>query len=371
MRVSGSGRNVGGAVVEASRDVVRASYQRAVNFTVRFLYTQSDVGVQTAIAVTRPSRSRDGNEVVYNPDFEELRSFSGHAEITTEYDSPAYVSEQRSRNADQTKNDVDHEFTDDDEHVQEALDSARDADLVCLDRQMGRHPDHSYVCRLYVPKEYGRIALAWGKLFDPVDGNRDPHFRTLQIPEYEDTRVRIFVDDGVTYVLGSDYTGEAKKSFLRLFMHRAKQNGGLGLHAGTKRVRLRDDEGDVRSVGQAFLGLSATGKSTLTSHGCWLDGPEENAWMLQDDVCALLPDGTVVGSEGNGLYVKTHGLDAEEQPGLYRAATNPHAVLENVRVDDGGAVDFDDDTLTRNGRAIVLRDDLDSAADEIDLDGVD
>ena len=311
------------------------------------------------------------SNVAYMPDFDELRSLSEHLETTTEYGSPAYVSSERSRNADRTKNDVDHAFTADDrDHVREALDRAHDVDLVCLDRRMGRHPDHSYVCRLYVPKEYGRIALAWGKLFDPVDEDREPDFRTLQLPDYEDTRVRIFVDDGVTYVLGSDYTGEAKKSFLRLFMHRAKQAGGLGLHAGTKRVRIRDDEDELREVGQVFLGLSATGKSTLTSHGCWLDDPE-SARMLQDDVCALLPNGTAVGSEGNGLFIKTYGLDADEQPGLHRAATQPHAVLENVRVDDDGAVDFDDDTITRNGRAIVLREDLDNAAEEIDLDGVD
>lgn len=154
--------------------------------------------------------------VIHDPSFGELRSFSEHLETTTEYGSPAYVSEERSRNADLTKNDVDHSFTAGDrEHVRAALNRIRDAPLICLDRRMG---------------------------FDPVDGNREPDFRTLQLPDYEDTRVRIFVDDGVTYVLGSDYTGEAKKSFLRLFMHRAKQAGGLGLHAGTKRVRIRDEE---------------------------------------------------------------------------------------------------------------------------------
>ncbi len=310
--------------------------------------------------------------VTYDPSLDELRAFSEELETTTEYGSASYVSEFRSRSADRTSNTVDHEFTETDrERMLDAQERASERELVCLDRIVGRHPETAFCCRLYVPREYGRIALAWAKLLEPAPDGREPDFETLQLPDYDDTRIRVDVDAGVTYVLGSDYTGEAKKSFLRLFMYRAKQQGGLGLHAGSKRVCVADEDGDdLREVGQAFLGLSATGKSTLTSHGCWLDHPER-AEMLQDDVCALLPDGTVTGSEGGGLYIKTIGLDADEQPGLHHAATQEHAVLENVTVDDDGTVDFHDDTLTSNGRAIVLRDDLPSASDDIDLPNVD
>jgi phosphoenolpyruvate carboxykinase (ATP) len=312
--------------------------------------------------------------VVYNPTFDQLREFASHDEVTTEFDSPSYVSKQKSRSADQTKNLVDDEFTEADwTAIEDALEAAQDRDLVCLDRQVGRHPETSYTCRLFVPKTFARIALAWGKLLEPAAG--DPDFQTLQLPEWDDRegerrRIRVLPEDGLTFVLGSDYTGEAKKSFLRLFMYRAKEQGGLGLHAGTKRVTVADEDGDLNTVGQAFLGLSATGKSTLTGHGCWLDEPE-GAEMLQDDVCALLPDGQVTGSEGNGLYIKTDGLDPEEQPSLYRAATHESAVFENVCVEDDCTVDFDDTELTANGRAVILREHLDSAAEDIDLEGVD
>jgi phosphoenolpyruvate carboxykinase (ATP) len=241
--------------------------------------------------------------------------------------------------------------------------------LVCLDRQVGRHPEASYTCRLFLPTEYGRIALAWAKLFEPAPPGAEPDFVTVQLPDVEGSRIRVLPEEGVTAVLGSDYTGEAKKSFLRLFMLRAKERGGLGLHAGSKRVFL-DDGDDARQVGQVFLGLSGTGKSTLTSHGLWLEDPE-GAEMLQDDVCALLPNGTVAGSEGNGLYIKTIGLDAAEQPELHGAATDESAVLENVAVDAEGTVDFEDDRLTSNGRAVVSRDRLDSASDDVDLERVD
>lgn len=316
---------------------------------------------------------READNVVYNPSLDRLREFSSHLETTTEFSSPAYVSEQRSRSADRTRNAVDDEFdATDHAYVEDAVAYATEHEMVCLDRQLGRHPDHTYVCRLYVPREYGRIALAWANLFEPVttDGAApDPDFVTVQVPDWEEVAIRVLPEAGVTAVLGSDYAGEAKKSFLRLFMFHAKQAGGLGLHAGSKRVTLECD-GTLADVGQVFLGLSATGKSTLTAHGLRLDDPE-SATMLQDDVCALLPDGTVAGSEGNGLYVKTIGLDRDEQPALYDAVTHESAVLENVDVAADGTVDFASDAHTANGRAAVRREHLASAGDEIDLGRVD
>ncbi|WP_202614550.1 phosphoenolpyruvate carboxykinase (ATP) [Halostella litorea] len=312
------------------------------------------------------------DHVTYNPSLEALREFSAPLETTTEYGSPAYTSEYRSRSADRTANAVDDSFDGADLSVFEAgVDwvSDPDNDVVCVDRVVGRHPDASHVCRLYLPKEYGRIALAWAKLLEPSDGG-EPDFVTVQLPDArEEPVIRVLPDAGLTTVLGSDYTGEAKKSFLRLFMLRAKQRGGLGLHAGSKRVTLDDGDGR-REVGQLFLGLSGTGKSTLTSHGLRLDDPE-GVEMIQDDVCALLPSGTVAGSEGGGLYIKTIGLEADEQPQLHGAATDGSAVLENVAVDDDGTVHFDEPRHGRNARAVVRREVLASASDDVDLPDVD
>ena len=309
----------------------------------------------------------ESDNVRYNPTMEALRSFSADAEITTEYGSPCYVSDQRSRSADRTRNTVDDELAPDDPaHVERAHRVLREEEFVCLDRRLGRHPDLSFVCRLFVPKADARIALSWATLLEPASG--DPDFHTLQIPDWEDTRIRAFPEEGVTYVLGSDYTGEAKKSFLRLFMYEAKRRGGLGLHAGTKRVTVTEPDG--RTVGQLFLGLSATGKTTLTCHDFGLAAPEDAA-LVQDDVCALLPDGTVAGSEGGGLYIKTMDLSPDVHAPLYRAATTADAVLENVAVAEDGTVDFADGTLTTNGRASIRRADLPNATDDIDLESPD
>ena len=331
----------------------------------------SDSGLMPPSPETALPDPTGADNVVYDPSLEQLRAFSREFETATEFGSPAYVSEQRSRCADRTKNAVDDDFEAvDHAHIETALDYAREHEMVCLDRQIGRHPDHTYVGRYYVPKQYARIALTVAKLFEPAEGGADPDFLTVQIPDHDGIAIRVLPETGVTAVLGSDYSGEAKKSFLRLFMRRAKERGGLGLHAGSKRVTLENDAGDLETVGQVFLGLSATGKSTLTAHGLWLDDPE-SATMLQDDVCALLPNGTVAGSEGNGLYIKTIGLDADEQPAMYDAATHESAVLENVAVGDDGTVDFDSDTHTSNGRAAILREHLESAGEDIDLETVD
>jgi phosphoenolpyruvate carboxykinase (ATP) len=331
----------------------------------------SDPGLRPPDLETALPDPADDPDVTYRPTTERLREFSRDLETTTEFGSPAYVSGYRSRCADRTRNAIDDEFDAADyDHVETALEFARTNGMVCLDRQVGRHDRLSFTARFYVPRAYGRIALAVAKLFEPAPPAAEPEFLTVQVPDHEEVAVRVLPQEGVTAVLGTDYTGEAKKSFLRLFIFEAKRAGGLGLHAGSKRVRLRDDDGGTETVGQLFLGLSATGKSTLTAHGLWLEAPERAA-MLQDDVCALLPDVTVAGSEGNGLYVKTIGLDRGEQPAVHDAATHASAVLENVDVDADGAVDFASDAHTANGRAVILREHLASAHDEIDLEAVD
>jgi phosphoenolpyruvate carboxykinase (ATP) len=56
---------------------------------------------------------------------------------------------------------------------------------------------------------------------------------------------------------------------------------------------------------------------------------------------------------------------------MYEAATHESAVLENVDVAEDGTVDFDSDAHTANARAIVRREHLPSADEDIDLAEVD
>jgi phosphoenolpyruvate carboxykinase (ATP) len=238
--------------------------------------------------------------------------------------------------------------------------------FVCVERKMGSNPHFTPRCKLFVSvyKKYSlRLAyMVCETLFDLREGHTGklaPEFNVIYIPEWQekDRQIIVFPEIGVTYVLGSDYYGEAKKGFLRLAMWHAKQNGMLGLHAGAKILKAKVPGGKIKKYGMIIFGLTATGKTTHTCHDHGLTEKGEGIGIVQDDVTFLKKDGSVLGSE-KGFYVKTEGLNPKTQPLLYHATTRSDAILENVMVDYNGRVDFNDQTLTGNGRAIIQSKDL-------------
>ena len=103
-----------------------------------------------------------------------------------------------------------------------------------------------------------------------------------------------------------------------------------------------------------IFGVGGAGKTTLATCDYGLDAPAgERASIRQDDRVILHPSGFVQGTEGQGLYIRTLGLSPQDRPALYAACTHEDAVLENVWVNADASVDFTNDTLTTNGRAIV------------------
>jgi len=123
--------------------------------------------------------------------------------------------------------------------------------------------------------------------------------------------------------------------------------------------------------GVLLFGLSATGKTTLTCHHHWLDKRKgEGVVIRQDDVVLMQQDSSCLGTEDN-FYIKTEGLEPENQPLLYRAAISKNALFENVKILPDGHVDFFDETITSNGRGVVLRKEIGYADDSIDLERVD
>jgi phosphoenolpyruvate carboxykinase (ATP) len=237
------------------------------------------------------------------------------------------------------------------------------APFVCVESTMGENPYFNPHCTLYVSvhrKEMIRLAYMIGQtLFTLRAGAPGPKLNLLFIPEWQekDRQILVFPEIGITYVLGTDYYGEAKKGFLRMAMWAAKQEGMLGIHAGTKIVKVKDDMGKIRRYGVILFGLSATGKTTHACHNHGLLGDGEGQEIIQDDVVFIRPDGSALGSE-RGFYLKTGYLDPRVQPILFRAAVSPTTIFENVMVDHLGNVHFDDITLTENGRGIIQRDDL-------------
>ncbi len=235
--------------------------------------------------------------------------------------------------------------------------------FVRLTRQMGNNPEYNPMCTIYVcvsdPKNV-RLPYMWGNLLGEPAGRPGPAFTMIHIPEEHTTRQQILTmpEFNLNICLGSDYLGEEKKGFLRQAMWGADQRGMLGLHAGSKMVAARDAaSGALKRYGVILFGMTATGKSTWSCHQLQMDPKRgEMTYASQDDICFLKDDGSAYGSESN-FYVKTDVVK-DQQEAMYHALTDKSCILENVMVNADGGIDFLDETLCGNGRAVVRMDKL-------------
>lgn len=327
--------------------------------------------------MSRFRRPLEAKVLITNPSSDELRAMARYEEKTSEYGSAVYVTKVRNRSAKNTyivaAEGVELGVSQQPISVEKA-EELRDKvheylkgqEVIQVDRDMGMSPEFRLHCRLYITKPYARIPYMWvNTLFPPADPEGEPDLISIYVPEWPERIIFNHPTERVTYILGTDYFGEAKKSFLRKAMYVAKQRGGLGLHAGSKVLRVRTKDGELKDVGFIMFGLSGTGKTTLTIHDHGLSG-EEKAIIRQDDVVFMTPQGKCYGSE-DGFFIKTEGLD-ESQRVLYKAATSPNAIFENVKVYDDGRIDFCNYELTTNGRGIVLRREVEGTDDSIDLE---
>lgn len=306
---------------------------------------------------------------------EELRELARSGEKTSEYGSPVYSTRVKNRSAKNTyvvasgapigvmQQAIDRDRAD--EAIRQVQDVLAGMELIQVDRRMGMSPEVPIHCRLFVPKEYARIAYMWHSMLFPSDSKHEPDFISVYVPDWKERLIFLDVDQGYTYILGTDYPGEAKKSMLRQAMYWIKRRGGLGLHAGSKVLRVVGQNGELSDVGFLLFGLSGTGKTTLTLHDHGLKEPER-AIIKQDDVVLMAADGRAFGTE-DGFYIKTEGLEPS-QTVLWGAATHPTAVYENIKLDENGKVDFLDTSLTSNGRGVVLRKFIRGTGEGIDLD---
>jgi len=247
------------------------------------------------------------------------------------------------------------------EMLHKVLQLVRTLPMVRLDRRMGDNADFNPHCSLYIsvadPKNW-RLPYAWGTtMFAPDRTRKGPKLTMIHIPDEHPIRLQILAlpEHHINICLGSDYTGEDKKGFLRQAMHEADQQGMLGLHAGTKIVIAKNSQtGDLERTGVFLFGLTATGKSTWSCHQLGLDHDAgEDTLAVQDDICFLRQDGGAYGSENN-FYVKTD-VDERLQEAMYNALTDESAILENLMVKADGSIDFLDESLGSNGRGVMNR----------------
>ena len=226
--------------------------------------------------------------VISNPTEQELRNLAKPMEKTTEFNSASYVTEVRNRSAkntyivDEIEVGVDQKEIsqeDADKILQKVLEYVKDKDVIRVDRQMGMGDKFSYNCRLYISKEYARIAYMWNNTLQPSSNPENPDLLSIYIPEWPERIMIAYPETGLTLILGSDYFGEAKKSFLRMAMYKVKEEGGLGFHAGSKLLRVYDKNHELKDVGFIMFGLSGTGKTTLTIHITDVNNDQENIYM--------------------------------------------------------------------------------------------
>jgi len=308
-------------------------------------------------------------KIIDNPSEESLREWAlQHGGTITEFGNLSVTTRVRNRIAKLTEIIMDQVDLEDIALINEVLEYLKGKEVIMLDRVMCTAPGFKSNCRLCVTAEHARLPLMWGNTLFPPEG-KEPDFVALTVPEWEEKKVLVFPDKGLTIILGSDYKGENKKAMLRQVMYWAKKQGNLGLHAASKVLRVfRGDQ--LRDFGFLLFGLSGTGKTSLSCHSHWLHFPE-TVIIRQDDVVILRSDGTAVGTE-DSFYIKTEGLDPGSQPLLYAAALSPRAILENVFVEpETGKVDFFDSSLTSNGRAMVKRRDIAFTDKQVDLGKVD
>ncbi|MFQ6069873.1 MAG: phosphoenolpyruvate carboxykinase (ATP) [Candidatus Aminicenantales bacterium] len=248
------------------------------------------------------------------------------------------------------------------EELEKVLHLLRTLPFYHIRRRMGDNDSFNPFCNLYVSAadvmNY-RLGYMWGStLFDPQK-KPGPEFIMIHIPEEHQLRQQVLVlpEYNINIALGTDYMGEDKKGFLRQAMWGADREGMLGLHAGTKLVTVRDKKGKLKTFGVFLFGLTATGKSTWSCHQLGLDHNKgEKTTVIQDDIVFLRKDGSALGSENN-FFVKTD-VEKETQEAMYNALTDKSALFENVMIKANGEVDFLDESLTANGRAVVCRDKL-------------
>ncbi|MBI4498914.1 MAG: phosphoenolpyruvate carboxykinase [Chloroflexi bacterium] len=254
--------------------------------------------------------------------------------------------------------------------IEQVRDYLKSTTVLQVDRDICQNPANIFRVRYAVTRPYARLAYMMSRNLSAPRDSRDPDILVVQVPEWPDLGIYVHpAPDGrvYTYVLGSDYYGEAKMGSLRAAMHIMRERrGGLGLHAASKVYRLATAAG-MAERGALIFGLSGTGKTTISVNGHGLE-PPEGITLLQDDIVMLTPSAYGYGTE-EAFYVKTDSIT--EQPGLLEATKVPTAVLENTWVEEDGSIDFTNWTLTSNGRAIVPRWAIPHTGGDLDLPKVD
>lgn len=131
---------------------------------------------------------------------------------------------------------------------------------------------------------------------------------------------------------GTLYAGEIKKSVFTILNFIYPSRNIMPMHCSAN----SNPDGEV----SIFFGLSGTGKTTLSADPeRWLIGDDEHGWSEEG-----------VFNFENGCYAKTAKLNAKSEPEIYNASRRFGAVIENVKMNPDKSLNYDDISITENGR---------------------
>ncbi|APX99253.1 phosphoenolpyruvate carboxykinase (ATP) [Lacinutrix venerupis] len=207
--------------------------------------------------------------------------------------------------------------------------------------------DEDYKLNIRVINEYPWSNMfAYNMFLRPTEAeleNFSPEWTIVNAPgfmavaEEDGTRQHNFAilnfEKKIALIGGTGYTGEIKKgifSALNFILPVFKNT--LPMHCSANVGK----DGDTA----IFFGLSGTGKTTLSTD------PERS--LIGDDEHGWTAENTVFNFEG-GCYAKVINLSQEQEPEIF-AAIKEGAILENVKMNAEGEVDFEDTSITQNTR---------------------
>jgi phosphoenolpyruvate carboxykinase (ATP) len=230
--------------------------------------------------------------------------------------------------------------------TQDFLKHAAARELFAQDLFAGADPSHRLSVRVFTEfawhSQFIRSLLIRPELSELVAFH--PRLTIVDLPSFKadpkkygvrsETVIACDFSRGMVLIGGTAYAGEIKKSVFTYLNFAMPAQNVMPMHCSANVGR----DGDAAIL----FGLSGTGKTTLSADPeRLLIGDDEHGWGASG----------VFNFEG-GCYAKTIRLSAEAEPAIYAAVHRFGAVLENVVIDPTTREpDFDDASLTENGRA--------------------
>lgn len=248
-----------------------------------------------------------------------------------------------------------------DQLLADALDVlGKKAELFLTDRMVGADPHYALPVRTIADSAI--TALFTDNMFRPLEDTTTSVFAgerftvvvvpndRIDVKKYKgalreengktvDVMLAMDLDRKIGLVYGTRYCGCVKKMVFTVMNGLLPTKGVLSLHCSASE--------DAAGITHLFLGLSGTGKTTLSA--------DPRRKMIGDDEHMWTDDG--VANLENGSYAKLIHLRQEKEPELWQATFGQKkteengVIIENAMVYPDGSIDVDDERIAENSRS--------------------